>query len=250
MRISSDRICLPIALFVFAASANAEDDSWWVTAPWYGSVSTGFLIVSEEARFFGPTQSVYGGSPGIDIDDGVVYSIEIGRELPGNWRIGMELRHSILEPESGNVLGTDQRSEDVFRLDGEIDSTALLFKLGYEFNNLTWWATPYVEGGLGVSRNTVSTPLSVEYNSAIWNGTSFEGQVLNDYSFPEDTATQFAAAVAAGLKLQFSSQFSLQLEYGFSFLNDAGTDFDEEGDAIGISDITTQQLSFGIEYRF
>ena len=142
-------------------SADADDYGWFGGGSWYGSVRAGFLpAISSDGQFFGPTESVYGGSPLIEMDDGYQYSIAVGREifddLFNNLRLEFELSYLTSQIDSGPVAGGAPRIDDVFVLRGDVDSILFMANLGYDFNHLGWWAKPYLRGGIGVADTEVN----------------------------------------------------------------------------------------------
>ncbi|MDJ0711583.1 MAG: outer membrane beta-barrel protein [Woeseiaceae bacterium] len=246
---------MSIALLAgYPALGSAQDESWlWAElkdAPWYGSFQSGYLLSDSDASFIGTTQSVYGGTPTIELDDGLSFSFAVGKQVFDNWRLSLEMGYISIQPDDSAMLGLDLRNEDVFRLDGDIESFTLMANLGYDFNDLDWWVTPFIKGGIGASYNKASTPLSVEYNSAIWQGTSFEGQALDDYSFPPNNTTEFAWSASIGFKRAMAERLSLRFEYGWLNLGDASSGVDSSNDAIVYDDLGSQQFSLGIDYDF
>ncbi len=241
-------------LIAFPALGSAQDEGWLrlglADAPWYGSFHSGYVLSDSNASFVGTTQSVYGGSPTIEMDDGLRFSFALGRQLFDNWRLSLEMGYISIEPEGNIVSGLDLRDEDVFRLGGDIESYTLMVNVGYDFNDLNWWMTPFVKAGIGASYNKADTPLSVEFNSDIWQGTSFEGQVLTDYSFPGNDTTEFAWNASIGFKRKMAERLSLRVEYGWLSLGEASSGVDSSNDAIVYDDLGSQQFSFGIDYDF
>jgi opacity protein-like surface antigen len=92
--------------------------------------------------------------------------------------------------------------------------------------------------------------LDVDYAAPIWDGSVFEGESLIGYAYPEGDVTEFAWNVGAGLRLQLAQRFALAFEYGFTDLGEAVTGTDDNGDALGITDLSTQQLTLGLTYDF
>ncbi len=250
-----NRKLLGIALLAGYPAATSAQDGGWLglgldDAPWYGSFYSGYVLSDSNASFLGTTQSVYGGSPPIKLDDGLRFSFAVGRQVFDNWRLSLEMGYISIQPEGIAVSGLDLRADDVFRLDGDIESYTLMANVGYDFNGLNWWATPFIKGGIGASYNKADTPLSVEFNSEIWQGTSFENQTLTDYSFPANNTTEFAWNASVGFKRKMAERLSLRIEYGWLSLGEASSGVDSSNDAIVYDDLGSQQFSFGIDYDF
>lgn len=241
-----------LSLLAIAPSVvGAEEQRWLGEGPWYGSVRFGLLSdVSSDGRFVGPTESVYGGTPLIEMDDGSQVSFVFGREFLDNWRLGFELSYLASESESSPMLGMELRSDDVFNLQADVDSLIFMANLGYDFDNLNWWAKPYLRGGIGVASTDVNATLSVEYNSSIWSGTVYEGQTVTNHVFPEGNSSEFTWNVAAGFKKKLAERFDLRLEYSHLNRGEAWSGVDEGDDFVSFSDIESQQITLGVDYRF
>ena len=218
---------------------------------WYGNVSVSYLDVGGELEFFGNTASVYGGTPTIDMDDGARLSLAFGFGASRGWRLEGEFGYLALNSDADAVFGINDRAEDTFSVDAEVESLIFMLNGIYEFDIGNPKFLPYVKGGVGVARNKATQALlDVNYAAPIWDGSVFEGESLVGYAYPEGEVTEFAWNVSAGLRLKLSQQLSLAFEYGFTDLGEAITGTDENGDALGISDLSTQKLTLGLTYDF
>ena len=157
------------AIFVTDGASASEPE-------WYGSLKAGYLFGDGEATLIGTTSSVYGGFPSIDMDNGGEISIATGRLMPNGWHLEAELGFLNLETDSVVVSGLDARVDDSFRLDGSVDSTVLMFNTLIDLNMNSQRFTPYLKAGIGLARKEAQATLDIEYDSAIWHGTSLEGQ--------------------------------------------------------------------------
>lgn len=240
---------LPVILLT--QTANAEDFDWFSDDSWYASFRAGYLsTISSDGKFNGPTQSVYGGSPKIEMDDGFQYTFALGRDLFEDLRLELQLSFINSQTDSTTVQGTDLRLDDTFGLQADVDSTLLMANIGYDFNYLNWWATPYVRGGIGVAENETNASLSVDFNSAIWQGTSFEGQSMSNQAFAEGSSTEFAWNVAAGFKKNLADRWALRLEYSLLNRGEAWTGMNETDDAVMFSELESQQVMLGVDWLF
>ena len=226
--------------------ADDDVDRFSDSFDWYGSVSASYLNVGGELEFFGKTTSVYGGTPTIDMDDGGRLSLAFGVKLSQGWRLEGDFGYLALNSDADQVFGLDDRVEDSFSVDAEIESLVFMLNGIYDFDIGNQKILPYVKAGVGVARNKATQALlDVNYAAPIWEGSIFEGKSLVGYAYPEGEVTEFAWNVSAGLRLKLSQQLSLAFEYGFTDLGEAITGTDENGDALGISDLSTQQLTLG-----
>jgi opacity protein-like surface antigen len=231
--------------------ADDDVDRFSDSFDWYGSVSASYLNVGGDLEFFGNTASVYGGTPTIDMDDGGRLSLAFGIKAPQGWRLEGDVGYLTLNSDADQVFGLDDRAEDSFSVDAEIESLVFMLNGIYDFDIGNQKILPYVKAGVGVARNKATQALlDVNYVAPIWDGSIFEGESLTGYAYPEGEVTEFVWNVGAGLRLQLSRKFSLAFEYGFTDLGEAVTGTDENGDALGITDLNTQQLTLGLTYDF
>ncbi|MEM8814693.1 MAG: outer membrane beta-barrel protein [Pseudomonadota bacterium] len=226
-----------LLLVTVSPAADADEYRWFGEGSWYAGMRAGYLSTSGgEGRFAGPTQSVYGGSPLIEMDDGMQYAVAIGREIFDDLHLELELSFLMSQTASGAVAGTGSRVDDVFVVLADVDSTILMANVAYDFNYLDWWAKPYVRGGIGLADTDVDANLSVDFNSAIWRGTTFEGQTISNQPFAEGNSSEFAWNVAAGFRKELAERWALRLEYSFLDRGVAWSGVDENGDAVRFSD--------------
>jgi len=245
-------IVLLSASSVIADEFDSSDSAFnFLDLQWYGSLNAGYLKPGGEVSFFGNTASIYGGTPTVDVDDGGRVSLAIGFVGPGGWRLEGDFGYLNMRTDTSPVFGVDDRAGDSFVLDAEVESLVFMLNGIYEFDMGNSRFTPFIKGGIGVARNkTTQALLDVQFNAAIWDGTVFEGQSLTDVAYPEGRRTEFAWNISAGLRMALTERFALSLAYGLIDLGEALTDTDENGDALGFSDLVTEQLSLGLYFRF
>ena len=241
-----------ILVLLLLGSGAASGDGLWSgkDLQWYGRVATGYLVVDGDARLAGPTASVYGGTPTIEMDDAGRFSLVFGTAFPSGLRLEGELGYLNLDTKSSQVMGFDDRADDEFRLDGTIESLVFMFKGAYDFYPETAFFRPYVTAGIGVARNEARAGLDVEFNSPLWDGTAFENTALVDNRFPGTASTEFAWTAGIGFKLAVAERLGLSLEYGITDLGAAETGLDGNGDAIGFDDLDSQHITLGLDYQF
>ncbi len=240
---------VPLALL--ATTANANEFGWFSDETWTASIRAGYTTnISSDGALTGPTESVYGGSPLIEMDDGYQYTFALGRELLDGLRLEFELGTIASQSSTATVLGDEARADDAFRFDADVDSTLYMVNLSFDFDLLDWWATPYLRGGLGVADNSVDASYSVDFDSPIWQGTTFEGLSLADQPFAEGNTTEFAWNVAAGFKKRLTERWALRLDYSLLDRGEAWTGPDSNGDSVQFSELKSQQLTLGIDWRF
>jgi opacity protein-like surface antigen len=237
-----------LLLASFAAQADVADDD-----AWYGKVTSGYLWAEGDAGLIGTTQSVYGGSPTFSMDNGgslSSFSMALGRTLPMGWRIEGELSFLRVGTDTGLVNGLEQRSDDAFRLDGEVLSAVFMLNALYDFDVGSEPFTPYLKAGMGFARNDASAVMDVQFDSALWAGTPFEGVSLAGVSFPGTSETHLAWNVGVGLRTALSERLVLELEYGFIDLGEAATAVDPDNDAVVWSGLSSHRFLLGLDFRF
>ncbi len=241
-----------LPLFLTPLTATADMYDLFGEGAWYASMRAGVLAdIGSEGRFVGPTETIYGGTPLIAMDDGAQIILAVGREVFSDWRLELELGLITSQTRSAPVAGVGPRVDDVFELRADVDSIVLMANLGYDFNYLDWWATPYLRGGIGLADTDVDGTLSVEYNSLIWTGTALDGASLSDEPFAgADYDVEFAWTVAAGFKKAIAEHFALRFEYSFLNRGEAATGLNQEGDFVRFSDLESHQFTLGVDYRF
>ena len=106
--------------------------------------------------------------------------------------------------------------------------------------------TPYLGGGVGISRNKMGT--DVRHNNGIPNGETIDGNTIN----------QFAYKLSAGTLVSLTEQLSLDVNYQYVNLGafKGGTEvllMELSGQPTKRNnggDIKTQELMVGLQYKF
>ena len=218
---------------------------------WFGNLSTTYMDSSGDINFYGTTTSVYGGTPTISMDDGQSVSLAFGFKTRDGWRLSAEIGQVSTNSNTSDYFGLDDRIDDSFRVDAEIESFVFMLNGGYDFDIGLERFTPFFEGGVGVARNESKYALlGVSYDSLIWNGTSFDDQQLEGYAYPSGKTTEFAWTVSAGLRMALTERFDLSFSYGLMDMGEAVTGTDAGGDALGFDDLSSQQWKLGLDFEF
>lgn len=241
-----------LLLLLIPLPAKADMQDLFGEGAWYASMRASVLAdIDSDGQFVGPTETVYGGTPLIAMDDGTQLILAVGREVFSDWRLEFELGLVTSQTRSAAVPGTGPRLEDVFEVRADVDSVVFMANLGYDFNYLNWWAKPYLRGGIGLADTDVDGTLSVDYNSPIWTGTALDGTTVSGQPFAgADYETEFAWSVAAGFKKAIAERFALRFEYSFLNRGEAATGLNEDGDFVRFSDLESHQFTLGLDYRF
>ena len=133
-----------------------------------------------------------------------------------------------------------------------MQTEALFINGFYDFQPFTMSntaITPYLGGGVGISRNKMGT--IVQHANGLANGTTFNGNTIN----------QFAYKLSAGTLVSLTEQLSLDVNYQYVNLGafKGGTEVLLNGvrrpdidlqRGINGGDIKTQELMVGLQYTF
>ncbi|MDJ0749558.1 MAG: outer membrane beta-barrel protein [Woeseiaceae bacterium] len=240
-----------LLLALVSTSSLAEGEFDVNGDAWYAGIRVGLSTsIDSRGEYLGKTQAVYGGSPVIDLDNGTQFALVLGREVFAGMRLELEASYLTAESDASPVLGSDLRSEDVFRVHADLESIMVLAKIGYDFEHLNWWVDPYVRVGVGVAETTTNARQSVDFNSPIWAGTSLAGQSLEDQGFAEGKASDLAWDLAVGFRRQLNKRWGIRFEYSYLDQGESRSGISGDGDAIVFSDPESQQIAFGVDWRF
>ena len=186
-----------------------------------------------------------------DLGTGTAFGFSVGKYLTDSFRLE-------LEATKRTGYEFDARDTSVVLPGGAIHSekakiqTEAVFINGfYDFQPFTMSntaITPYLGGGVGISRNKMRT--IVQYLPApIANGVSSNG----------DTINQFAYKLSAGTLVSITEQLSLDVNYqyvnlgafkgGTERINNDGTTVRYQRGLNG-GEIKTQELMVGLQYKF
>ena len=181
-----------------------------------------------------------------DLSSGTAFGFSVGKYLTDNFRLEIEaLRRTGYDFKGGDVRGPD--TGDVT---ADIQTTSLFINGFYDFQPFTMSntaITPYLGGGVGISRNKMKT--TVQHDNGIPDSATFDGNTIN----------QFAYKLSAGTLVSLTERLSLDVNYQYVNLGafKGGTVFSRNGVFSGNfqrgmngGDIKTQELMVGLQYKF
>ena len=134
--------------------------------------------------------------------------------------------------------------------EAKIQTEAVFINGFYDFQPFSLKSTsitPYLGGGVGISRNKMKT--TVEHNNGIPTGLTFDGNTIN----------QFAYKLSAGTLISLTEQLSLDVNYQYVNLGafKGGTEVLFNGDfrnnrqrGFNGGEIKSQELMVGLQYTF
>ena len=225
---------LAALLLTLPTMAVAIDlDGYYITAKGGVSKSMDTGIMSYENG---------GGVTNLNDDDlgtGSAFGISAGRYITDNLRLELEvIKRTSYE------LDTSLESNRTSTLKGDIDSNSVFINGFYDFQPFSisnTAITPYLGGGLGISRNEMGTTTETTAEGI----TNLDGKKIN----------QFAYKVSAGTLVSLTESLSFDINYQYVNLGSfksgvsagAGGTLDKP---LNEGEIKTQELMLGLQYTF
>lgn len=211
----------------------------------YFTLDIGFASIWDDARSIGPISSAV-GSQDFELDSGALIRYGIGWDYD-QFRVEAEVafRRSSLD---ASVGGTGARAGDSVDVWGNRRSTTLMFNGYYDLYNGTFF-TPYLKGGLGVSRNKVQANYVANAGSQV----SLAALGLNTATrfasvYPERGSTEFAWSLGFGLGTEITDRVRLDLEYQYMDVGNAITGADFTGEALDFGDGGLHEVTMGLRF--
>ncbi|MDA9635570.1 outer membrane beta-barrel protein [Nitrosomonadales bacterium] len=180
-----------------------------------------------------------------DLGTGSAFGFSVGKYLNDNFRLELEATKR-----TGYEYDARYIPFPTVTNKAKIETHALFINGFYDFQPFSLKSTsitPYLGGGVGISRNKMKT--TVEHNNGIPTGLTFDGNTIN----------QFAYKFSAGTLVSLTKQLSLDVNYQYVNLGafKSGTELFGNGAFLnnlqrGINggDIKTQELMVGLQYTF
>ena len=181
-----------------------------------------------------------------DLGTGYVFGLSVGKYITNNFRVELEASQRggleydteyASEPNLGTTTKADIKTQSIF-INGfyDFESFAIINSL----------VTPYIGGGIGISKNKmgVVTEVTPENDVAYLDG---------------NKVSQFSYKLAAGTLVSLTESLSLDINYQYIDLGSfkSGLNYVVSGDATGNltealngGEIKTQELMVGLQYKF
>jgi opacity protein-like surface antigen len=181
-----------------------------------------------------------------DLGTGYVFGLSVGKYITNNFRVDLEASQRggleydteyASEPNLGTTTKADIKTQSIF-INGFYDFES--------FAIINSSVTPYIGGGIGISRNKmgVVTEVTPENEVAYLDG---------------NKVSQFSYKLAAGTLINLTKKLSLDINYQYVDLGSfkSGLDYVASGGATGTltealngGEIKTQELMVGLQYKF
>ena len=234
---------LAALLFTLPTLAVALDLEGYYITPKVGasqSFNTGSANYTDErgvAAFF----------QGEDLGTGTAFGFSVGKYLTDNFRLELEaIKRTDYEYSRDQVTSIEENT----KLRAKIETHALFINGFYNFQPFSivnTSITPYLGGGLGVSRNKMDT----NYLYSSLGGAFF---------IDGDSINQFAHKLSAGILVSLTDKLSLDVNYQYVDLGEfeSGTVIQsptelvdwELGRGFKGGRIKSQEIMFGLQYKF
>ena len=182
-----------------------------------------------------------------DLGTGSAFGFSVGKYLTNSFRLELEaIKRAGYEYDArGSNAGATGGT-----VEAKIQTEAVFINGFYDFQPFTMSntaITPYLGGGVGISKNKMKT--IVERVNGITDGVTLGGNTIN----------QFAYKFSAGTLVSLTEQLSLDVNYQYVNLGafKSGTELFLHGAfatslqrPINGGDIKTQELMVGLQYKF
>ncbi|MDC0114889.1 outer membrane beta-barrel protein [Methylophilaceae bacterium] len=182
-----------------------------------------------------------------DLGTGSAFGISAGKYITDNFRLELEaIKRTGYEYDARmTTVGLT-----TVTFEAKIETHALFINGFYDFQPFSirnTAITPYLGGGVGISRNKMGT--TVQHNNGIPTGITSDGNTIN----------QFAYKLSAGTLVSITEHLSLDVNYQYVNLGafKGGTEVFINGAFNGNlhrgfngGDIKTQELMVGLQYTF
>ena len=182
-----------------------------------------------------------------DLGTGSAFGFSVGKYLTNSFRLELEaIKRTGYEYDA--LITTVGLTNNAF--EANIQTEALFVNGFYDFQPLSirnTAITPYLGGGVGISRNKMGT--IVRHNNGIPNLVTIDDNTIN----------QFAYKLSAGTLVSLTEQLSLDVNYQYVNLGSfkGGTNQFNDGvlgtvlaRPINGGEIKTQELMVGLQYKF
>jgi len=184
-----------------------------------------------------------------DLGTGSAFGFSVGKYLNDNFRLELEaIKRAGYEYDAR--VSTAGLTSVVDK--AKIQTEAVFINGFYDFQSFSirnTAITPYLGGGVGISRNKMGTV--VENNNGLPTGTTFN----------DDSINQFTYKLSAGTLVSLTEQLSLDVNYQYVNLGafKGGTELSSNGvrlpaidlqKGINGGEIKTQELMVGLQYTF
>jgi opacity protein-like surface antigen len=234
------KILAALLLTLPTIAMSIDLDGYYITAK--GGASKTFNTGTTSLNLAGGALRTFQNE---DLGTGSAFGFSVGKYLTDSFRLELEaIKRTGYEFDARFVTFPTNT------LEAKIETHALFINGFYDFQPFTMSntaITPYLGGGVGISRNKMG--ITVQDINGIPTGTTLDGNTIN----------QFAYKLSAGTLVSLTKQLSLDVNYQYVNLGafKGGTEFLTNGAFVNNlergtdgGDIKTQELMVGLQYKF
>jgi opacity protein-like surface antigen len=238
------KLTLALLLTLPSMAMAIDLEGYYITAK--GGVSKTFNTGTTNLNIFTGALVTFQNE---DLGTGSAFGFSVGKYLTDSFRLELEaIKRAGYEYDARFT----NAGLTTFTEKAKIETHALFINGFYDFQPFSirnTAITPYLGGGVGISRNKMGT--SVTHDTGIPNGVTVDGNTIN----------QFAYKLSAGTLVSLTDRLSLDVNYQYVNLGafKGGTersvngvrspDIDFQRGTNG-GDIKTQELMVGLQYTF
>jgi opacity protein-like surface antigen len=180
-----------------------------------------------------------------DLGTGTAFGVSAGKYITDNFRLELEAIKR-----TGYELDTTDADGNPFRYKADMETTSLFINSFYDFKPFSIGntpITPYLGGGIGVSRNKIGA--IVAHTNEVPDGGVIDGK----------TISQFAYNLSAGTLFNLTDKLSLDVNYQYvnlgafksdTTLNISGAFCCNMNKPINGGEIKSHALMVGLQYKF
>ena len=234
------KLTLALLLTLPSMAVAIDLEGYYISAK--GGISKTFNIGTTNFNF---ANGVLATLQNEDLGTGSAFGFSVGKYLTDSFRLELEAtKRTGYEFDARRITVTFVTEE------ANIQTEALFINGFYDFQPFSirnTAITPYLGGGVGISRNKMGT--TVQNVNGIPDGFTFDGNTIN----------QFAYKLSAGTLVSITEQLSLDVNYQYVNLGafKSGTVFSRNGvfssnfqRGLNGGEIKTQELMVGLQYTF
>jgi len=175
-----------------------------------------------------------------DLGTGYAAGLSVGKYITNNVRIELEAMQR-----GSYEYNVDLLPSGGGEFEANISSKSIFFNGFYDFQSFSLGSTPispYLGGGVGISKNDMSNITAS--NNGVPNGNVVDGKTIG----------QFAYKLTAGTLISMTENFSVDINYQYvnlgSFKSTTTYNNGTLDEPINGGEIKTQELMVGLQYKF
>lgn len=188
------------------------------------------------------------GTPNYNVDYATMTGFAVGYQLTNGLRLELDFRDRDLDIGGVRSVATRPQSaftaapEEEFNAGGTTNSRTRMLNIAYvgKLTKKRW--TGYVKAGAGEAKNRVQALIDVQPTYGLLGDSPVE--------YSEGSNREFAWSAGAGVHFHLRDRIELGIDYQYSNLGDADTEFSVLGDRLSHDRLAVHELSARIRFNF